>query len=336
MRKIALILFTLFWLTPSFTQAQTTAQPWDVHASYAKDEILSLHTWGIVSGYTDGTFKPKQSITRAEFAVILGKALKLEESPEAADVFTDVPTWAKGYVGALMEAGYTYGMSPTEFGSEYSITREQMASIFIRVFEVELLLEELEFSTSFADESLMSNWAKPYIQMAKAIGFIQGDGVNFFPQEKAQRQAAAKLIYQLIDDPLEYLSRIYTVYIEAHDFDVDRLVYLNDEVTVKVFSPEGDFIFFDSETGKLFQLEMFEVPSSEWMLLSEEDKISYLGEMVSHWRETGEAENAKGPFNLWETARELDAFFAEGNTFDGELYLLLVDILESNGSMIFL
>ncbi|WP_349408701.1 S-layer homology domain-containing protein [Pseudalkalibacillus sp. SCS-8] len=53
---------------------------------WATESILDLSSANIITGYTDGTFKPKNNITRAEFSVVLsrtirpsGKTIKIDE-----------------------------------------------------------------------------------------------------------------------------------------------------------------------------------------------------------------------------------------------------------------
>ena len=52
----------------------------DTNDSWAKDYISWCADNGIISGYTDGSFKPNNKITRAEFATMLAKSIKKEAS----------------------------------------------------------------------------------------------------------------------------------------------------------------------------------------------------------------------------------------------------------------
>ena len=80
---------------------------------------------GLISGYQDGTFKPHQSITRAEFARILAAYANL--TPTAGTTFTDVKSnhWAKGYIGAVQEAGLMSGTGKGCFAPSAKITRQE-------------------------------------------------------------------------------------------------------------------------------------------------------------------------------------------------------------------
>ena len=73
---------------------------------------------GYVKGYSDGSFKPGNTITRAEAAVMIANAARLSANEAGAYRFTDVgsiPAWARGSVGAVVAAGYMTGYPDGSF-----------------------------------------------------------------------------------------------------------------------------------------------------------------------------------------------------------------------------
>ncbi len=88
---------------------------------------------GLISGYQDGTFKPHQSITRAEFARILAGYANL--TPAAGTSFADVKSnhWAKGYIGAVQEAGLMSGVGNGRFAPSAKITRQEVCTALNKV-----------------------------------------------------------------------------------------------------------------------------------------------------------------------------------------------------------
>ena len=111
----------------------------DIGDSYAKTEIEKLVELGIINGYEDHTFKPKSNITREEFAVLICKAFELDLYPVASSKFTDVSDWARPYVGALVIYNFTKGTGERTFGAQDPITREQMATFFVRAMRLEYM-----------------------------------------------------------------------------------------------------------------------------------------------------------------------------------------------------
>ncbi|PEC54700.1 N-acetylmuramoyl-L-alanine amidase [Bacillus cereus] len=90
-------------------------------------EILALTDMGIFVGDGKGTFRPKESLTRAEMAVILQKAFKLKV--KADHTFNDVPKdhWASEAISALESNGVTAGNGAGAFNPNSVLTREEYA-----------------------------------------------------------------------------------------------------------------------------------------------------------------------------------------------------------------
>ena len=90
---------------------------------------------GLISGYQDGSFKPHQSITRAEFARILAAYAGLE--PTEGNSFTDVKKnhWAKGYIGAVGQAGLMTGNGKGRFNPSAKITRQEVCAALNKALE---------------------------------------------------------------------------------------------------------------------------------------------------------------------------------------------------------
>ncbi|SEL15427.1 S-layer homology domain-containing protein [Paenibacillus sp. OK003] len=86
-------------LQPLLTSAQMTTAPTaftDVNEHWAQQAVEQLSSAGVVTGYTDGTFRPSQPITRAEAVTMLNKLIGLQAETNAAGQWSDVPAthWA--------------------------------------------------------------------------------------------------------------------------------------------------------------------------------------------------------------------------------------------------
>ncbi|MBT2661777.1 S-layer homology domain-containing protein [Bacillus sp. ISL-45] len=71
--------------------------------------IEELAKNNVISGYADGTFRPKENLTREQFAKMLSLAMELPLDSKAAAQFTDLADWSRPYVGALVNSEITYG-----------------------------------------------------------------------------------------------------------------------------------------------------------------------------------------------------------------------------------
>jgi len=116
-----------------------TAQKGNESFSDTQDEwVLKAKHLGIVSGYPDGSFKPRQSIRRDELAHMFMNVLKVSQahfSPIGHDIFSDdteIQAWAKESVYLAFTNGLVSGTGNNCFTAAGNATREQALAIFFR------------------------------------------------------------------------------------------------------------------------------------------------------------------------------------------------------------
>ncbi|QMV41393.1 polysaccharide lyase family 8 super-sandwich domain-containing protein [Cohnella cholangitidis] len=171
----------------------------DIAGHWAKSAILSAAGMKLVSGYPDGTFKPNAAITRAEFTVMLAKALKLEGAGSAT-AFTDeaaIGGWAKQEIANAVEASIVSGYADGSFRPNARITRAEMAAMIARALK---LSAEAEATTGFADDQDIPKWAKGAIEAVRKLGIVNGRGDNkFVPNGTAARAEAVTLLVRILE-----------------------------------------------------------------------------------------------------------------------------------------
>jgi len=107
----------------------------DVPKGYwAANYIGYMQQFGIITGYSDGSFRPDAPVTRAEFAAIASRFEKLTEGSKS---FADVPDtyWAARYINFAATRGWVTGYSDGTFKPEHSITRAEVAAVTCRLLE---------------------------------------------------------------------------------------------------------------------------------------------------------------------------------------------------------
>ncbi|WP_432357123.1 NEAT domain-containing protein [Sporosarcina sp. UB5] len=178
----------------------------DIDNTWAKPYIEALAAQQIVKGKTADTFAPNDQITRAQFALIIARALNLEKQ-EFQGTFSDVTKEMEGFayeVEAANRAGIIKG-DEGKFNPTAPITRQQMATMIIRAIEFKdaSALENVDTTVKFADVSHMSGYAKEAVQLAVGLGIIDGDVVNgekvFAPKANATRAHAVKMVYNMLE-----------------------------------------------------------------------------------------------------------------------------------------
>ncbi|MDF9409522.1 S-layer homology domain-containing protein [Pelotomaculum isophthalicicum JI] len=162
----------------------------DIAGHWAEANIRKLVELGAVSGYPNGTFKPDNTITRAEFATVLVKAFKLDL--RNGRVFQDTAAhWAKDYISTAAVFGIVSGYEDGSFGPDDLITREQMTVMIVKAAKPEAVNEE----ATFADSDGISVWAKSAVATAVKYGIMKGYPDNTFqPQGSAKRAEAVTVI----------------------------------------------------------------------------------------------------------------------------------------------
>ncbi len=163
--------------------------------AWARLDIDRLLAASVLNGFPDGTLRPGDSLTRAEFVAMLVRTLGLPQPPGGRDPFLDVPgdAWFAPAVLAAVHAQRVQGLSPTSFGPEALVTREQMAVLLARALRLPA------GTTPFSDAASVSPWAVNGVGAAAAAGYISGfpDG-TFRPQDVTTRGQAAKVLTEVI------------------------------------------------------------------------------------------------------------------------------------------
>ena len=159
-----------------------------------------------ILGYTDGTFGPSRSMTRAEAAAIFARLLAEKNgdtiSTAANTRFTDVPAhaWYSGYAKYLNNNGVTYGKSKTIFAPNDAITRAEFTTLAVRFFDVygDGDAEIMEQYKDFNDVS-DGYWAAAYIKAAAKHGWINGYGDGSFrADDEINRAEVVTIVNRLL------------------------------------------------------------------------------------------------------------------------------------------
>src|SRR5665647_3691703 len=126
-KSIALIISVVMVFT-SLTSIVTAATVSDISGHWAQVSIQLLVDKGIINGYEDGTFRPNNPITRAEFCKIITSALiydgVIADYVTTTGTFTDVPAdlWSVKYIETASANGFVLGKAPGIFDPEAFIT----------------------------------------------------------------------------------------------------------------------------------------------------------------------------------------------------------------------
>jgi hypothetical protein len=160
---------------------------------WAADPVQYLVESGVVSGYTDGTFRPGDNVTRAQFAKMLAGAMGWPLVTPATPTFGDVPLndWAYAYIETAAARGVLSGYADGTFRPANKVTRAQAAKILTESRAWQFQAPE---TSTFTDIST-ADWFFSYAEAVSAAGVMSGyeDG-SFRPHEAVTRAQIAKIL----------------------------------------------------------------------------------------------------------------------------------------------
>jgi hypothetical protein len=187
---------------PSFAQAGGFS---DVSSSYwAKDFIAALSQRDIIAGFPDGTFKPDDPVTRAQFAAMLRKANNSfnKAAIRSGTSFTDVPSsyWASSAIQSAYTTGFMAGYPGNVFKPEQNIPREQVLVSLANGLNYTSNAATSSVLSYYNDASSISNYARDPIAAATQNQLVVNypNVTTLNPTRNATRAEVAAFIYQAL------------------------------------------------------------------------------------------------------------------------------------------
>ena len=158
------------------------------------DVVDTLVSLGVVDGFSDGSFQPNGTVTRAQMAKMI-YVLRTGNSDASAynddkTSFTDIGShWARGYIKYCQSLGIIAGKSNTKFDPNGNVTAQEAAK---------MLLVTLGYDATKAGLT-GSGWAAKTNALADENGLLEDVNTSF--TAACPRQYAAQLIYNTIFAP---------------------------------------------------------------------------------------------------------------------------------------
>ncbi len=163
---------------------------------WAYNEIKVLGEQKMINGFPNSMFYPENNLTRAQAAIIIGNVKGLTNETQTSN-FSDVPSdfWAANAISAAVEAGYFIGFEDGTFKPDENLTREQVAVLFTRVFNI----AEGEMVIPFNDLS-ESDWSYIAIQKLVSNGIAIGFADHTYrPKEAVNRAQFVVFLSRIMD-----------------------------------------------------------------------------------------------------------------------------------------
>lgn len=170
---------------------------------WAFDSVERAAELGLVTGYSDATFRPDTHVTRAQFVLMLWRMCGKPAAAKAASFADASADWYQDALSWAVEKGYVNGLSDTRFGPDAPITRQQAMAILFRLnggqSGTELTLTGI-YEQTFADSTTIASWAKDATWWAVYHELVSGvGGSRIAPEANASRAQIAAILLRYAD-----------------------------------------------------------------------------------------------------------------------------------------
>lgn len=203
---------------------------------------------GWLSGYSDGTLRPGDYITRAEAAAVIARYFGLSGKSKISYSDVEKEDWCYSVVAQVTAAGIFNGVTETEFAPNSNITRQELFTALARALN--LADGSAASLKSFKDSSSIADWAKGPIAAMADMGYVSGSNGKLDPQSNITREQMAQVLYNLDSNRGDWVRKAYngTEYLA-----LTGIVYCENPVdttyqTMNIYAPV-DFINEDGSVN---------------------------------------------------------------------------------------
>lgn len=168
---IALTLCLLIPVSSAYANGENDATPnlpSDIEGHWNEELLLKWLQSGFINGYPDGTLRPDDEVTRAQFLSFVNRVFGFTEGVEVH--FSDVKQtdWAYEGIGIAVKEGYVNGYSDGTFRPQQVISRQEAAAMIARVLE----LEDFQTADRLGDSEDIASWARGPVSAIRERGII--------------------------------------------------------------------------------------------------------------------------------------------------------------------
>ncbi|MFC1616556.1 S-layer homology domain-containing protein, partial [Patescibacteria group bacterium] len=190
--KLLLIIFILTFILPQTAFADFPDVP-QSHKNYTAIQFLQGNN--TINGYPDGTFKPNNTINRAEFLKIIIEGSGIPTDVNTYTPFPDVDhnAWYGPYIMKAYQQEWIQGYTDGTFRPEQSISKAEALKI---VGESQNWTTIQWVNNTYFSDVFRSMWFAPYVSHAKEYGYLEDSGSEFYPNKEASRGYVSEVIYR--------------------------------------------------------------------------------------------------------------------------------------------
>lgn len=324
MKKILSLILAMAMILSSFSFA--FAVPSDVEGTDYENAVARLSALDIIVGYEDGTFRPDNSITRAEFAAIAVRALGMEDIAAGSAANTKFPDvsanhWASGYVNLATAQGIIVGYPDGTFKPEAQVTYSEAVAMLVRLLGYEPALNSNE-------------WPSNYLTKASEIGLTLGIKFNY--NDPAKRGVVSVLTNKALDIDLMDLAEVtsgdrtwkitddtlLTKYLNVFELEDAQVVETASHSLTKLDADEVK-IGYDDKTYTFKMIDLIDADA----LLGHEVTV-----FVRDTDTDGKVEDDELVISIQDTIIERDEFYVDADEITDNMFVAAAAVEVATGS----
>lgn len=169
----------------------------DVEAQHKYALAISyLKEWGILNGYSDGSFQPEKEINRAELLKVLILAAGHSPSEAYGNCFPDVKDgWFAPYVCFAKAKGWINGYADGTFQPGRPVSKAESLKMIFNVLGIEVAITDTDV---FRDVKA-GNWYTDFVYSADFLDILDDTGLYFKPNSNILRGQLSEYIFRAIN-----------------------------------------------------------------------------------------------------------------------------------------
>lgn len=176
----------------------------DISGHESRSAIEALAAGNIINGKTEDTFDPDATMTRAEFAAIVVRALGLPEKGDASFADVTAEDWFYDSVNTAHFYGIINGVSETAFHPNDTISRQQAAVMVARGAKLCGMDTEVEIFAArdilagFIDYVKAADWAVSSLAFCCREGIIPDEEMELLPMQAVTRAEVSQMLFHML------------------------------------------------------------------------------------------------------------------------------------------
>lgn len=176
----------------------------DIQSNKSQKAIEELAARGIINGKNEKSYCPDETMTRAEFAAIVVRALGVPEKNQGTFVDVKENDWFKAYVNTAFSYGIVNGVSEKEFNPHGEITREEAATMILRAAKLCGMKEDTSETgvrntlAEFSDYVEASDWAMTALAFCYNEEILDKSVIEVKPKTEVTRAEIAQILYNML------------------------------------------------------------------------------------------------------------------------------------------